>query len=403
MAVLEICCVFKSLAYPCTNATAQLFTGERNSTVIFPLPIELLRGLGALLPSAQQRAEPAEPDAAALTVHGRLCPTAYAGNDYYGDCHATPLAGIGIAVEGPTSTADGTDAAGDVRFANLGPGTYTITADIPYDFVERQRAFCAPASSPGTRFPSEEVGQRVRLALAAGDDVVCDLYVVGADARGEAPGQATASLTIHNRVCPPDTTPGDFFGDCHDHPAPAGLEFSLEGPVSRTAETDDDGNVVFADLPTGTYAVRGGVPGEFASLHVSCALAYDVSIRFPFDPIRGGVRGPDDPTGIRLTLDGGGAQYAGDPVVCDWYNLPEDLRGGSAPTPRASATSTPPRVIAPPVAAGKRHLMITALPATGSGSLAGDAAGLASLLLLPCTVAAAVAVSAVARRHRERG
>ncbi len=46
-------------------ATAQLFTGERNSTVIFPLPIELLRGLGSLLPSAQQRAEPAGPAGAA--------------------------------------------------------------------------------------------------------------------------------------------------------------------------------------------------------------------------------------------------------------------------------------------------------------------------------------------------
>jgi regulator of protease activity HflC (stomatin/prohibitin superfamily) len=46
-------------------STAQLFTGERNSTVIFPLPIELLRGLGSLLPSAQQRAEPAGPAGAA--------------------------------------------------------------------------------------------------------------------------------------------------------------------------------------------------------------------------------------------------------------------------------------------------------------------------------------------------
>ena len=42
-------------------STAQLFTGERNSTVIFPLPIELLRGLGSLLPLAQQRAEPGGP------------------------------------------------------------------------------------------------------------------------------------------------------------------------------------------------------------------------------------------------------------------------------------------------------------------------------------------------------
>ena len=42
-------------------STAQLFAGERNSTVIFPLPIELLRGLGSLLPLAQQRAEPAGP------------------------------------------------------------------------------------------------------------------------------------------------------------------------------------------------------------------------------------------------------------------------------------------------------------------------------------------------------
>jgi regulator of protease activity HflC (stomatin/prohibitin superfamily) len=36
-------------------STVQLIAGERNSTVVFPLPVELLRGLAALAPAAAPR------------------------------------------------------------------------------------------------------------------------------------------------------------------------------------------------------------------------------------------------------------------------------------------------------------------------------------------------------------
>lgn len=93
----------------------------------------------------------------------------------------------------------------------------------------------------------------------------------------------------------------------------------MRGTERMNRATNVDGNVTFG-LEPGRYRVRGGVPGDFASLRVFCAPAAKPATRFPFAYLRGGTRGPNDPTGIRIALD------ASDAVVCDWFNTPESQR-----------------------------------------------------------------------------
>ena len=133
-------------------------------------------------------------------------------------------------------------------------------------------------------------------------------------------GYTGAKLTIHNRLCPREYTGTNYYRDCHDSPA-VGMEFRLAGAQRASGTTDSAGNVSF-DLLSGRYRVRGGVPGEFATLNVYCseANASGGSSPYPFRYIRDGVRGPNDPSGIRIELG------AGDRVICDWYNTPESQR-----------------------------------------------------------------------------
>jgi len=123
-----------------------------------------------------------------------------------------------------------------------------------------------------------------------------------------------ATLTIHNRVCPLESEGPDFFGVCHDDPI-AGMPFFVDGPITRHATTDADGNATFARLPPARYAVVGGPPGDFVRNAIFCAPAAAPGTPFPF--VETSI------VGIEIDL------AAGDDVVCDWYSVPEDRRGGA--------------------------------------------------------------------------
>ncbi len=161
----------------------------------------------------------------------------------------------------------------------------------------------------GNRTKLARLGATFALLLVA----LGALLVPAADA-----GYTGAKLTIHNRLCPRGYTGTNYYRDCHDTPA-VGMEFRLAGAQRAAGTTDGAGNVSF-DLLSGRYRVRGGVPGEFATLNVFCAPASAPGTRYPFRYIRDGVRGPNDPSGIRIELG------AGDNVICDWYNTPESQR-----------------------------------------------------------------------------
>ncbi|HET8522602.1 MAG TPA: hypothetical protein VFL82_05165 [Thermomicrobiales bacterium] len=154
---------------------------------------------------------------------------------------------------------------------------------------------------------------------------------------------ADSSITIHNRICPVGYNGNDIFGDCHGNPQTSNLDFSISGPASDSGATDADGNITFSGLPSGTYNISGGVPGEFASTVVYCSVEDD-----PNNTIA--VTSTD--TGVSIDLP------ASTNVVCDWYNIPFDLKGDggttSGGTTSGGTTTT------------------TTLPATGAGTVAGQ-------------------------------
>ena len=139
--------------------------------------------------------------------------------------------------------------------------------------------------------------------------------------------EPTSSITIHNRICPTEYDGSDFFGDCHDNPQTSNLEFTIDGPVTDTRATDNEGNVVFPELPGGTYQISGGVPGEFADTFVYCSDAADPGTVFV------------STTALIVSLD---LPDVTD-VICDWYNIPVDLSGnGDDGTDDGDDTGTPP-------------------------------------------------------------
>jgi hypothetical protein len=175
-----------------------------------------------------------------------------------------------------------------------------------------------------------EIGIVARLARGIGLAVA----LTGALAASPVGAQSDpSSITIHNRLCPTDITITDYFTDCHDNPQDSNLEFVIDGPVSDSGPTDDNGDITFSDLSAGTYQISGGVPGEFAKTFVYCSDNADQSnvLVSTTDPL------------VELDLP------EGMDVTCDWYNTPEDLKGdddgdddgGPVKLPNTGVSETP--------------------------------------------------------------
>jgi hypothetical protein len=159
-------------------------------------------------------------------------------------------------------------------------------------------------------------GLRV-VQMAAG---LALLLVLFGTTFSQASAGGSGDLFIHNRLCPTGYTGDTIFEDCHDNPQDSNLEFTISGPESATAATDDDGNVTFADLTPGSYNVSGGVPGEFADAIVYCSAEGDPETL---------VAPPATATGFSVSMP---ADFLGS-IICDWYNIPIDLSGAPTPTP----------------------------------------------------------------------
>lgn len=106
-----------------------------------------------------------------------------------------PLARMPFSVAGPTDREATTGADGNVGLAGLPPGEYSVLGGPPGDFV-RNAIFCAPASAPGTPFPSAPSGTTgIEIDLAADDDVLCDRYSVPEYRGGPTPTSAATPAT----------------------------------------------------------------------------------------------------------------------------------------------------------------------------------------------------------------
>lgn len=292
---------------------------NRRSLVVIALMTVALAvisvAVGALLAATPAPAS-ARAATASLTIRARACPPRYIANAHAADCDEPFGFPVRYLADGPTPTSAETDDAGNARFAALLPGAYAIgEGDIPFDFIDRLVVACALSATPATPVPFTATTRGLRLALDPGADITCDLYYVGTDARA----LPSATLAIHHRLCPAGFQGPNYDATCHATPAPAGIEFALDGPDAAIASTDAAGNTALR-VAAGRYTVRGGLPGEFATLAVFCAPASQPGTPFPFTPLGAGVRGPDDLSGIQLDL----APDAH--ILCDWFNTPEDLR-----------------------------------------------------------------------------
>lgn len=136
--------------------------------------------------------------------------------------------------------------------------------------------------------------------------------------------QATGSLEIHKRICPADTV-GNLFDQCHDNLPEQTVTFTVDGGAGQ--DVDANGNVVFSGLAAGSHAVSEteGPPLDFVNLRVFCSVQ------------------TDNPEVFEVTTDGPNFSVdvgAGEAVVCDVYNIAENL-SGLTPEPTAVATTTP--------------------------------------------------------------
>lgn len=263
-------------------------------------------------------------DGGSIEIHGRICPVAFAGTDSYNECHDDPLVdvtytvtllGTGVVAE---ATTGGT---GNLAFEGLAFGTYAIEESVPGDFA-KYRVYCSDQSGAAIPLVSTDTGG-VQLDVAvAGQAIVCDWYIMPDNARGDA-----ASVTIYNVVCPAGYRGDDFFSDCYGTPLP-GLSFSITGTDAvsgATAVTGSDGFVAFDGISTGgRYVIAEDIPGEFNHSVVHCSAAGQ---SFPVSEATGA-------NSIALDLT------VADDLRCDWYNLPEDLRGDA---PVAQPTAPPVR------------------------------------------------------------
>lgn len=305
-----------------------------------------------------------------ITIHNRFCPAGYAGDDLSGDCRDTPqAAGIEFAMSGPVNATAATDSSGNVTFADLPTGTYTITGGATGTSVSTV-VYCSFENEPETLHlvADPEAGVIVNFpAEAPSNGYICDWYHIPVDASdpdgGEDPqDNGWYSITIHNRrICPVNYVGSSYFADCHDNPQTSHLEFTVirDGDISvASGETDDAGNVTFEDIPPGAYTLFGGVPGEFASAVVYCSIeGMDGSGQFAIET-EAGYLFTTNPNPL-------GWHY-----IFNWYNIPFDASGDDGesvtPTPTSVAGDTDDD-------AGN----MTDLPNTGTGASADSKSNIA--------------------------
>ncbi|MCC6790642.1 MAG: hypothetical protein IT336_03100 [Thermomicrobiales bacterium] len=186
--------------------------------------------------------------------------------------------------------------------------------------------------------------------LRVGLVVLLGLILGSAQSVNAAVDGSTASIEIHNRVCPVEYDGSDLFGDCHDNPV-ANLEFTVDGPVTATQTTNASGNTTFTGLPGGTYEISGGAPGDFAASYIYCSVV-------------------DDPDTVLVNKSALTVEIdlpADTAVVCDWYNIPYDLAGNGDDDTDGSPTL--PSTGVAPVSGGTDWTWLLAA-ASGSAGIA---------------------------------
>jgi uncharacterized protein YraI len=272
------------------------------------IDIELAEGQAVLcdwynIPDEQE-------DDGTVINHKRTCPVGYdddAANfdDFFTDCVTrtndvtyilTPDGGE------PLTRETGDDGNGRAVFSGLGQGDYTLTEDLPGEFVTMY-AYCGPDDRNLSATPV--VNGSVDLELTAENpDAVCLWFNVPEDLSGQ-----TGHISLTNFLCPEGTT-SNYYANCSPHPLQGGT-FELNGPGNNdgSAVSNASGNVLFDELPAGNYSIRHFPPDDVdVAVYVVYCQAGGAAYKFTYD----------DATGMRIKLN----LPIGGEVHCNWYNIP---------------------------------------------------------------------------------
>lgn len=152
-----------------------------------------------------------------------------------------------------------------------------------------------------------------QIALPATGDVACDLFLQPQSLAAPAQPAGERTLTIHNRLCSPDFSGGDWYAVCHGTGIP-NQTFSALGNAAGMFEamTAADGNSAFTRLPADRYMVIGGPSAALVrDTLIFCSAAETPGVPYQLVEIR--------PDLLMLT-----ATISEDDLLCDWYTVPVD-------------------------------------------------------------------------------
>jgi hypothetical protein len=161
------------------------------------------------------------------------------------------------------------------------------------------------------------------ITAVVGPDVPLTLAQVAEPTATPTP--EPASLSVQVLACPVAYEGTNYATDCVEAVPDVAIGLNSATGASAQGTTAGDGTISFVELIPDTYTLSGGVPGEFAQQVVACANdagALDT-----------GASGTV--AGATFTVE------SGDAVSCQWYVIPEDLRGEGAGTIAVAAYACP--------------------------------------------------------------
>ncbi|HEV2127658.1 MAG TPA: hypothetical protein VGR22_03455 [Thermomicrobiales bacterium] len=250
-------------------------------------------------------------EGSSITIHARLCPPGYTGNQPFEVCHDTPKTNRTFSLGNLSAT---TGADGNTLFYQLNAGTYTVREAGQGEFLY-YNVFCSLAEDVNQSVPVTATDNGVQIDVPAGTDIICDWYNIPESGPGDGDdGDEPGTLTIHKAVCPPGYEGQQYFQDCHDTRA-EGVAFDVLGPegLLLTDITTNAQGVLTIDniVVGGSVDVLEQFPNDLNTAVFVVYCSDDASNRVPFDYVE-----RDDAGGIEINV------FRGDDVLCDWYDIP---------------------------------------------------------------------------------
>lgn len=268
-------------------------------------------------------------DPASIEFHVATCPTGYDGPDYFNTCSDAGEEGIsftvyrdGVAYGDPSEPSSQPV---DPGFAittidELPAGTYAMNDDLLSSSVF---VYCADVPGGGPRIQTQGAENGAfSIDLAAGQDVICDWYLLPSDDQNTG----TGILRLTTFACEPGyggTSFGDVTSDCVEPVEDIAFNLASDAAGYDIDETTNgDGKIRFLDLPPGDdYVLDEDLPGDVLDDRIAFC-AFDGAPYIEYDASTGTIQ-----------LD---AVADGQEVQCLWYIVPTD----QDPEPVSTATAT---------------------------------------------------------------